>query len=368
MTTVNRREFLQKIAVATPILMAAGTVPSSGLPPASTAQARNPGKLLNAYYFRANMYTLVPRHVREDLEWMAGAGTNAVSIALLEQDFFAARRNIELIHREATRLKMKVFATPSRWGGLLAGAPKVPSLFSVLHPETWVLNRDGTPAKFSTTSGVMSSVYHPATYEFFCQSVDKLFQEFDLDGLTWDEPKAFRPDYSKAALQNLGPHPTPSDFIKGAANFYARVSHYTRRQHPDKTINLFLMATNKDEEARAASVIPDLDYFACDGRPWNAEAELAEAKRESRTVRHAKVLLGRGEFFLHLAREHGKKGLLLVENFSMPARMIPVMDAALDQVLALKPDQLIYYYYGRDTEDPDQNMAVISRHLGKFRE
>ncbi len=32
----------------------------------------------NAYYSRQPMYTLVPRHVREDMEWMASIGTNTV--------------------------------------------------------------------------------------------------------------------------------------------------------------------------------------------------------------------------------------------------------------------------------------------------
>ena len=120
-------------------------------------------------------------------------------------------------------------------------------------------------------------------------------------------------------------------------------------------------------EPRLASAVPDLDYFGCDGRLWSAEADLAAAHRQGRTERHPKVLVGRGEFFLSLACEHGKKGLLLVENLSMPASMIPVMDAGLEQVLVLKPDQLLYYYYGRDIEDADRNMAVIARHLHKFR-
>ena len=53
--------------------------------------------LLNAYYLRHHMYTLVPRHVREDMAWLADQGTDAVSIAVLEQDLFASRYNIEII-------------------------------------------------------------------------------------------------------------------------------------------------------------------------------------------------------------------------------------------------------------------------------
>lgn len=52
--------------------------------------------MLNAYYFRHHMYSLVPRHVREDMEWMADVGTNAVSLAILEQDLFASQYNISI--------------------------------------------------------------------------------------------------------------------------------------------------------------------------------------------------------------------------------------------------------------------------------
>lgn len=363
---LDRREFLRAATASVPAFLATKAIAAKH-PKVAARQSGTSDRLINAYYLRAQMYTMVPRQIREDMEWMADVGTNAVSIAVLEQDFFAAQRNIELIRREAARVNMKVFATASRWGGLVAGAPKVPSLFSTLHSETWVLNRDGKPAHFAKMCGVMSSVYHPATYEFFCASIDKVFDQLGLDGITWDEPKAFRPDYSRAALEKLGPHPTQSDFIKGAANFYARISQYTRQHHPDKTINLFMMATNTDEEARAGSEIADLDYFGCDGRPWSAQAEIAARGQGHKERKPPKVLVDRGEFFLKLAREHGKKGLLFVENYDIPASMIPIMDAGLDQVLAFKPDQLIYYYYGRNTEDPDRTMAVTASHLRRFR-
>lgn len=103
------------------------------------------------------MYTLVPDQVREDMEWIADTGTDAVTIAVLEQDLYAARENIETIHREAARVGLKLFAAPSRWAGQVAGAPRVPGLFTASHPETWVRNEDGTPY-LSSYSGPMPSL------------------------------------------------------------------------------------------------------------------------------------------------------------------------------------------------------------------
>src|SRR6056297_1848104 len=64
-------------------------------------------KLLNAYYFRAHMYTCVPRQIREDMKWMADKGTQVVSVGVLEQDLWAAVENVEIICNEADKAGMK---------------------------------------------------------------------------------------------------------------------------------------------------------------------------------------------------------------------------------------------------------------------
>jgi hypothetical protein len=319
--------------------------------------------LVNAYYFRAHMYTMVPRHVREDLRWMADNGTGALSLAVLEQDLFAAVENIQIVCSEAAKLKLKVFATLSRWGGLTAGAPKTPSLFSVNNPDTWILNEDGNPFSSPAVSGVISSVHHPKTYEFFCESLDEMFDLFPFAGMIWDEPKGFHPDYSKYAVAKLGRDAPKSAHFQATADFYSRVSRYVREKHAGKAISMFVPAHSPAHQVEMASRIPELDYFGCDGRPWDmAEDKKWSASGETETGK-GKVLVGKGERFLELAKQSGKKSLFLMENHNLPAAMIPAMDAGIPRVLAMKPDQLIYYYYPRNIGDPDRNMAVIGRHL-----
>jgi hypothetical protein len=319
--------------------------------------------LVNAYYFRAHMYTMVPRHVREDLRWMAGNGTKALSLAVLEQDLFAAVENIQLVCNEAARLNLKVFATLSRWGGLTAGAPKVPSLFSANNPDTWILDEDGTPFSNPNVSGVISSVHHPKTYQFFCESLDEMFRLFPFAGMIWDEPKGFHPDYSRYAVEKLGKDAPKAAHFQATADFYSRVSRYVREKHPGKLISMFMPVHSQPQQVEMASRIPELDYFGCDGRPWDlAEDKKWSGSGESETGK-GKVLIGKGERFLELAKQSGKKSLFLMENHNLPARMIPAMDAGMPRVLAMRPDQLIYYYYPRNIGDPDRNMAVIGRHL-----
>jgi hypothetical protein len=121
---------------------------SGTLAPAALSQStgKKPGvekNLLNACYFRAQMSTRVPRRVSEGMKRMGGAGTNTVSTAVPEQDLHAAVKNIRTVCEKAAKAARAVHAVPSRWGGLVAGAPKVPNLFSVTDPQTWMLKEDG---------------------------------------------------------------------------------------------------------------------------------------------------------------------------------------------------------------------------------
>ena len=58
------------------------------------------------------------------------------------------------------------------------------------------------------------------------------------------------------------------------------------------------------------------------------------------------------------AREHGKKGLLVVESFSVPRRAYEQFEAALEKALKLAPDGWVFYYYAHNTEDPEHLMSL----------
>jgi hypothetical protein len=333
------------------------------------AAAAAPGKapeIVNAHYFRAHMYTMVPRHVREDMKWMAGAGCTHLTLAVLEQDLFAAVENIEIVCAEAAKVGLKVMATPARWGGLTAGAPKVPSLFSTLRPETWILNRDGTPFQSPRVSGVISSVHHPATFEFFCETLAQVFRKFPVDGVIWDEPKGFREDFCQAAVEKLGRDAPREAHWKAAADFYGRVSLFAREKFPDRKISMFVQAHNNLAQVEIAARTQGLDYFGCDGRPWDLATDkqwAGASKEEDQESGKGKVLLGRGEQVIALARKYGRKTLMLAENHNLPAKMLPALEAGLPKVAALRPDHLLFYYYPRNIEDPERNMRAVENAL-----
>jgi hypothetical protein len=312
---------------------------------------------LSAYYFRAHMYTLVPHQVREDMAWMADVGTNAVCLAVLEQDFHAGRENIEIIAKEADRFGMEVFAVPSRWGGLVAGSPKVPSLFSVLHPETWMLQADGTPYT-SSVCGVHSSVHHPATFDFFAEKVTSLLSELPFKGIIWDEVKILnKEDHSPAALA-VRPEQAGVEWDNDqSARFFGRVNAVAREVNSGVRLSLFVYSHRFGAAEKRYAQIDPLDDFGCDGRPWGLDDDGVPDGGEG------KVLLGPGQTFVAEARKNGKNGLILIENHNLRKQDNALMDRRLPEVLALGAGHVMYYYYPRNLQDPDDDMQILGKHL-----
>lgn len=305
--------------------------------PLQPARPGKSGRVLNAYYLAANAYTIVPRRVREDMTWMASIGTTAVSISVLEQDFDDASYNIQLTIDEAKRAGITPYAVPSRWGGLVAGAPSVPSNFTETHADTWVLRSDGTP--YTNSRGHRSDPTNPETVQFFKESTEKLLTQWPFEGIIWDEPK-----------------------VDEAVDLFRQVSEHAKAVKPDVTVALFLdlssyQGQSSDAAAEQFARIDALDYFGCDGSPWGRD-DPADQK---------KVLLGGdGERFISMARRNGKRSFLLAETYALRNSVYPLVDQRFPEVVDLGSDCLSYYYFPRDVEDPDQLMQITSKHVRNY--
>lgn len=317
--------------------------------------------IITSYYLMSHMYTLVPRHVREDMEWMADKGNHNVAISVLEQDLYASKWNMDILIKEANRVGMGVLAVPSRWGGLVAGAPKVPSHFTVTRPDTWMLNRDGSPV-IQNPQGPMSSIYHPDTEAFFKQSLEQLLTEWDFSGVIWDEPKMLGTrDFSPAALKIVPEEASMENHLDEAAKFFDRLGTYARTIKPSIRLSLFMYANERGYAVERFACISSLNDFGCDGRPWYYEDGGTLESQD-------KTLLGQAERFLDAARVNGKNGLILIENHNMDMEDMAKMEHRLPEVLALEAEHLMYYYYPRNVSDPDRMMSFLGDAIQKFSE
>jgi hypothetical protein len=352
---MNRKQFIKESAVTT---ASAALFPSVNFAAAKQQKDLPAERLLNSYYLRAHMYTLVPSQVREDMKWMAGIGTNIVSISVLEQDFYAAKENINILINEATKEGLKVFAIPGRWGGIVAGGPKVPSLFTIQNQQTWMMAADGKYID-SSVSGRISSIFHQDTFEFICFYLEKLIKQWPVSGIIWDEPKTIQQDFSSEANAVFGSTPSYEQCVDQNVWFYSKVNAKIKSINPNIITNLFIYAQYEEMVVNKMAMIENLDYYGCDGRPWRKEDGGTTEGKD-------KYLLGNGERFLEAAHRNGKNSLWVSENHNMQDKDVPLMDKRLPEILSKPVDQLIYFYYPRNLETPDYVMKTLALQLKKF--
>ncbi len=363
---MNRRTFIKSASS-----VAAASLPdSAAIAGSHQVKSSNSSRAkIAAYYFRAHMYTCVPRQIREDMEWMADKGTDFVCPAVVEQDLFAAQENLNLITEEAERVGMRVLAVPSRWAGLTAGAPKVPSLFSALNLHTLMQLKNGSTSVSEKVSGIISSIHAPETFEFFCDSLRLMYEQHPTwAGMIIDEPKAYRMDYSPMAIKALGKDAPIEAHYDAFSGFLSRFCAYAKQHWPDKLTILFEKADSKDKKLASASGVAPLDYFGADGRPWgNAEERELSAATQNNGGDHKVLLDGVGDKFISLARQQeNRKAFLLIENHNMTVPMIDLMERHYAAVLRLPADMFCYYYYPRNVVQPERAMKIIGKHLKRF--
>lgn len=322
--------------------------------------------MISTYYFRAQMYTLVPHQVREDMRWMADHGSDALIVGVIEQDFSAARENLDLICAEAAKAGLRVFATPSRWGNLVAGCPKVPSILCATRHEVWARNADGSPAM--NFLGPIASVHHPRTFDAFSEWTTLLLSQWDISGIIWDEPKALEvADHSEAARRALpgADCGDPAVILGAQRDFFGRINGVARDLRPDLRIGMFLFGHYADlPQMNILAGTPGLDDFGLDGRPWAREDG---GVSDSGSGAPSKFLLDQGPSFIAAARAHGRNALALIENHALNRADTCLMEKRLDAVLAQGYDHLIYYYYPRSCEDADRAMAILGQGILRYR-
>jgi len=354
---MNRRDFtkISALSVASSSLLG---VPWGCSNTGKKDEARKPS-LINTLYYRANTFHYNPFHIAADLQWMADHGTQAVTLAISEPDFIQAIRNIETIVSEAHKRNIKVFFVTSRWAGIFAGAPKAPSLFAAKNPHTWSLNSKGEP--YFHSSGPICSIYYEEVFEFFTRSLDRVLNQWGLDGVVWDEPKAYQMDYSEKAIEALGTNGTVAQHEANYCEYISQLNQHIRNHHGDKVISFFAYPYLSENFIEESSRIRHLDYFGSDGRGY-------PIGERPENIGGKKFLLGEGAVgmrYVTKAREKNLKSMVLIENFRTQLSEHPLLEKYLDEIITMV-DQFAYYYYPRSCEAPDETMKLITSKLKHF--
>ena len=325
--------------------------------------ATNPDKLLGAYYFGAGYFTLVPDNIRRDLDEMKKLGTDIVCIGITENDIKYNEANIKFIIEEAHQRGMQVFSVPSRMAGITAGQPIEPPLFGYHHPHTATLRKDGTSI-VRGSHGILSSFYHPEVKEYFLDMVGKMINNFDLDGIIWDEPKSTYigwQDFSPLALEN-NPDSSYVKYIEDFVDFFSDINLELKKQKPDLTIVHFDEACRNDTVITQSAKIKGLDFYGADGHPYPTE------KSEHVGNRATKVIPVYGEKYLKAGRDNGLKTMILVENHYLTGEQLDHMEETMPEIIQMDIDLMLYYYYGFYKDDTERNMDITRKYIQEFKQ
>ena len=301
---------------------------------------------------------MVPRHVQEDVKWMAEHAVDGVFVGVHDADLCGG--NTAMVCDIIRSAGMDVWLIPSRLGGLMAGWGRQPSYLSANNPEWWARNADGAVRQ---SFGPQVSVFQPDVPEAVAETVGKMLEQFPATGIVWDEIKTLSgEDHSHWAVEALGRPAKEQDMIEGTVACFSKINRQLKKMQPDLRISAFLYADSSDEHVARCAAIELLDEFGCDGKCYPPGVSVAGEGGGN------KVLLGGHDArFAAAAQAHNLTPFTLLETQLLDT---PEMELSLQHLpgfLQQKTGHLVYYYYPYGMGDPERFMSELGKALAAWR-
>lgn len=319
---------------------------------------KNSDRYLSVYYFHGQDLCMVPRHVQEDVKWMAEHAVDGVFVGVHDADLRGG--NTAMVCDIIRSAGLDVWLIPSRLGGLMAGWGRQPSFLSADHPEWWARNADGSVRQFF---GPQVSVFQPEVPEAVAETVGKMLEQFPATGIVWDEIKTFSgEDHSQWAIKEVGRPAEEQDMIDGTVACFSKINRLLKSRYPNLRISCFLYADSADTHVTNCAAIDLLDEFGCDGKCFPSGASAAGEGGGN------KVLLGGNDArFAAAARANGIKPFTLLETQLLDTPALELSLKHLPEFLQKKTGHLVYYYYPYGMGDPERFMPEIGKTLANWR-
>lgn len=307
--------------------------------------------MLTAYCLSYGHFTVIPKQWHESFSEMRDMGFDAVALSFSESEMRYSRRTFELQLKAAHQCGLKVFVVPSRLGGRFAGAPLMPSIWLTMHPEFQV---PGHPD--------LACVEAEAFREWIKGFMSELMNDYELDGLIWDEPKrSGLISGHPATIQKFGHMPTTEEAQDSFADFLRDLTECCLEINPRLIVTMFNSATAPEYFTAKASRIPCLEYCGYDGNCCE------QSFFKDPPAQHKYLLYDKWERTLRECSAAGKKTFALVENMLIPESEHEVFRENLDKYLRnIRPDHLALYYYAHNNECPEGVHLITKGLLKKY--
>lgn len=309
--------------------------------------------MISAYCLDYNNWTCIPRHVKEDFKEMVDMGFDAVNLSFSESEMTYSRRTFEILVEMAHQEGLKVNVIPSRIGGRFAGAPLMPSLWAVQHPEYCVQGDYYWPVVCLESQAVR---------DWIKGFMKTLIMDYDLDGIIWDEPKApTLISCHQDTIRRFGENPTEEDMAVGFCEFFDDLTAYCHSLNSKLVQTLFCIKGERDFFTERISRNKEITYFGYDGnlsRQRRFKEAICDSKYRIESV-WARTL--------RECEQAGKKTFALVETMHMPREEHQNFERNLTEYLEnYHPDHLSLYYYAHNADDPEELNKIIKRTMKKY--
>ena len=313
---------------------------------------------ISFYYLDCCPFIWKPAHLLDDFSDMKRMGGDSVCISILEEDHSGNYKGKVALAHEAG---LKVYAVPSRVGGLFAGSPKVPSMFCARNMDTLMMTRNGTPQ--DATAGLTCCANNPKFQGWFLQWIERLVSESGVEGVVFDEPKeAHKPCYcdicvglcearSDEALTRLR-----EEAVAALIGQACAAIKQTGESH--KTI-LFVMPDATENFINRLLAERDVDYFGNDG-PMCHQGPRAQKHQKTRLTQSVPAIFEK-------AGKAGKKTFTLIETFHVLEVALPELRAELKKTKAWRADMYAFYYYGPSNENAAEVMRITEGAIRELR-
>ena len=269
---------------------------------------KNPDLLVNSYYYAPHNHSLLTQHLDYDLAKMVSIGTDIVTFCVQEDqlDNWNQQRIRNVVDR-AHEHGLKVHVVPNRWTGLTAGWLDGYSSWSIRNTDTWLPGTENQKNAFSDPN-------NPKVEEWYKKNLERLFNEFNFDGLVWDEPRPFN---------NVD-----------VFYFLDKMTAYIKTLKPDAPVSIFAESTClhlKDTFPK----LKHIDYLGSDG---HVRSEDHKMKRMKTTIFEAH------KAFYEPLKKAGKKTFFLLEAHRHRDADLENYLQNMDKAFNLPMDHLMYYY------------------------
>ena len=315
-------------------------------------------RYLSAYYFHGQDLCMVPRHVREDVTWMADHNIDGIFVGVHDADLQGG--NTAMVCETIRNAGLDLWLIPSRLGGLMAGWGRQPSYVSVDHPEWYGRYADGSVRQ---SFGPQLSIFHPEVPGAIAGTVNQMLERFPATGIVWDELKTLGgEDHSRWAVDSHGHPAGDADMLDGTVACFSAINRQLKTLRPELRIACFIYANSNPGHVERCATIDLLDEFGCDGKCYRpGESAVGEGGPD-------KVLLGGNDArFAAAARANHRTPFTLLETQLLDEPTLELSLSRLPEFLDAKTGHLSYYYYPYGIANPERFMPVFGDAMAAWR-